>query len=99
MEDLEFIKDRLRIIAAAGGNCVEFPALSGFSPPATDEARAPSVNQLLKDLEQLIRVHPGRRATTNSAFSVAEDFGVKMNGTDVIQILLNSPSTPFNARR
>src|SRR5271167_935507 len=60
LEDLEFIKDRLRIVARQVGNCIEISRrYLGFLRRQSDE-RAPrvSVNQLLKDLEQLMRVHP-----------------------------------------
>jgi len=96
MEDLEFIKDRLRIIARQVGNCVEISRrYLGFLRRQTDEAPRASVNQLLKDLEQLIRVHPGRSDNEFGVQPLAEDFGVKMNGTDVIQILLNLAVNAF----
>jgi signal transduction histidine kinase len=53
------------------------------------------VNQLLKDLEQLTRVHPGRSDNEFSVQPLVEDIGVKMNGTDVIQILLNLAVNAF----
>jgi signal transduction histidine kinase len=96
MEDLEFIKDRLRIIARQVGNCVEISRrYLGFLRRQSDEAPRASVNQLLKDLEQLIRVHPGRSDNEFGIQPLAEDFGVKMNGTDVIQILLNLAVNAF----
>src|SRR5271170_6629735 len=60
LEDLEFIKDRLRIIARQVTNCIEISRrYLGFLRRQSDEA-APSVsvNQLLHDLDQLVRVHP-----------------------------------------
>ena len=96
MEDLEFIKDRLRIIARQVGNCVEISRrYLGFLRRQSDEAPRASVNQLLKDLEQLIRVHPGRSDNEFGVQPLAEDFGVKMNGTNVIQILLNLTVNAF----
>jgi signal transduction histidine kinase len=96
MEDLEFIKDRLRIIARQVGNCVEISRrYLGFLRRQSDEAPRASVNQLLKDLEQLIRVHPGRSDNEFGVQPLAEDIGVKMNGTDVIQILLNLAVNAF----
>jgi signal transduction histidine kinase len=90
MEDLEFIKDRLRIVARQVGNCVEISRrYLGFLRRQSEEAPRASVNQLLKDIEQLIRVHPGRSDNEFGVQPLAEDIGVKMNGTDVIQILLN----------
>jgi signal transduction histidine kinase len=96
MEDLEFIKDRLRIIARQVGNCVEISRrYLGFLRRQSEEAPRASVNQLLKDLDQLIRVHPSRSDNEFSVQPVAEDLGVKMNGTDVIQILLNLAVNAF----
>ncbi len=96
MEDLEFIKDRLRIIARQVGNCVEISRrYLGFLRRQSEEAPRASVNQLLKDLEQLLRVHPGRSDNEFGVQPLAEDMGVKMNGTDVIQILLNLAVNAF----
>ena len=60
LEDLEFIKDRLRIIARQVGNCIEISRrYLGFLRRQSDESRpGVSVNQLLHDLDQLVRVHP-----------------------------------------
>ena len=96
MEDLEFIKDRLRIIARQVGNCVEISRrYLGFLRRQSEEAPRVSVNQLFKDLEQLVRVHPGRSDNEFGVQAMAEDLGVKMNGTDVIQILLNLTVNAF----
>jgi signal transduction histidine kinase len=96
MEDLEFIKDRLRIIARQVGNCVEISRrYLGFLRRQSEETPRASVNQLLKDLEQLTRVHPGRSDNEFSVQPLVEDIGVKMNGTDVIQILLNLAVNAF----
>ena len=90
MEDLEFIKDRLRIIARQVGNCVEISRrYLGFLRKKSEEAPQVSVNQLLKDLEQLIRVHPRLHENEFVVQPMAENIGVKMNGTDVIQVLQN----------
>jgi two-component system, sensor histidine kinase and response regulator len=96
MEDLEFIKDRLRIIARQVGNCVEISRrYLGFLRRKSEEAPPVSGNQLLKDLEQLIRVHPTLHGNEFNIAYLAEEMGVKMNGTDVIQILLNLAVNAF----
>jgi signal transduction histidine kinase len=90
LEDLEFIKDRLRIIGRQVGNCVEISRrYLGFLRRQTDENARVSVNQLIHDLEQLVRVHPSLTENEFRTMPLAEDIGVKINGTDVIQILLN----------
>lgn len=98
MEDLEFIKDRLRIIARQVGNCIEISRrYLGFLRRHTDEGITPrvSVNQLLHDLEQLVRVHPSLLENEFSVAPMAEDAAVKINGTDLIQILLNLAVNAF----
>ena len=97
LEDLEFIKDRLRIIARQVGNCVEISRrYLGFLRRQSDE-NAPriSVNQLLKDLDQLVRVHPSLHENEFAFTPLAEDIGVKINGTDLIQVLLNLTVNAF----
>jgi two-component system sensor histidine kinase/response regulator len=92
LEDLEFVKDRLRIIARQTTNCIEISRrYLGFLRRQNNDAAAPtvSVNQLLKDLEQLVRVHPSRMENEFSITPLAKDIAAKMNGTDLIQILLN----------
>jgi len=89
-EDLEFIKDRLRIIARQVGNCIEISRrYLGFLRRRSNEASNVGVNQILNDLGQLIRVHPSLHDNEFSIEPLAEDLSVKINGTDLIQILLN----------
>ena len=53
------------------------------------------VNQLLTDLNHLVRVHPSLQNNQFSLRPLAEDIGVRMNGTDVIQVLLNLAVNAF----
>jgi signal transduction histidine kinase len=97
LEDLEFIKDRLRIIARQTGNCIEISRrYLGFLRRQSDET-APriSVNQLLHDLDQLVRVHPSLLENEFAVTPLAEDIAAKINGTDLIQILLNLSVNAF----
>jgi len=96
VEDLEFIKDRLKIITRQVTNCIEISRrYLGFLRKQSDEAPRVGVNQLLTDLNHLVNVHP---SVTNNTFKIhplAEDIGVKINGTDLIQILLNLAVNAF----
>jgi two-component system, sensor histidine kinase and response regulator len=90
LEDLEFIKDRLRIIGRQVGNCVEISRrYLGFLRRQSDENTRVGVNQLLHDLDQLVRVHPSLTENEFRTTPLIADIGVKVNGTDLIQILLN----------
>jgi two-component system sensor histidine kinase/response regulator len=97
LEDLEFIKDRLRIIARQVGNCVEISRrYLGFLRRQSDEhAPRVSVNQLLRDLDQLVRVHPSQLENEFTTAPLSEDIGVKINGTDLIQVMLNLTVNAF----
>ena len=53
------------------------------------------VNQLLTDLGHLIRVHPSLQNNRFTVRPLAEDIAVRMNGTDVIQVLLNLTANAF----
>jgi len=90
LEDLEFIKDRLKTITRQVTNCIEISRrYLGFLRQKSDEAPRAGINELLTDLTHLVQVHP---TLHNNAFTVerlAENISVRMNGTDVIQILLN----------
>jgi signal transduction histidine kinase len=50
---------------------------------------------MLNDLNQLVRVHPSLQDNEFSVQPLAEDIGVKINGTDLIQILLNLAVNAF----
>ncbi len=97
LEDLKFIKDRLRIIARQVGNCIEISRryLGFLRRQPAESAPGVSVNQLLRDLEQLARVHPSLMDNEFDVTPLAGDIAVKINGTDVIQILLNLAVNAF----
>jgi two-component system sensor histidine kinase/response regulator len=96
VEDLEFIKDRLRVIARQVTNCIEISRrYLGFLRQQPSETSHVSVNQLLHDLSQLVRVHPSLLDNEFSVTPLTEDIAVKINGTDLIQILLNLAVNAF----
>ncbi|HEX7617290.1 MAG TPA: hybrid sensor histidine kinase/response regulator, partial [Verrucomicrobiae bacterium] len=97
LEDLEFIKDRLRIIARQVGNCIEISRryLGFLRRQPTESAASVSVNQLFRDLEQIVRVHPSLLENEFRITPLAGDAAVRINGTDVIQILLNLAVNAF----
>jgi len=78
-------------------NCIEISRrYLGFLRRQSDEtAPSVSVNQLLHDLNQLVRVHPSLLENEFSTKPLAEDIAVKINGTDLIQILLNLTVNAF----
>jgi len=96
VEDLEFIKDRLRTITRQVTNCIEISRrYLSFLRRQTDEAPRVGVNQLLTDLSHLVRVHPSKSNHQFEIHPLPEDIGVPMHGTDVIQLLLNLTVNAF----
>jgi signal transduction histidine kinase len=96
VEDLEFIKDRLKTITRQVTNCIEISRrYLSFLRRQSDDAPQVGVTQLLKDLGQLVRVHPSLLTNRFEVRPLAEDIAVRMNGTDVIQALLNLTVNAF----
>ncbi|MGD0252783.1 MAG: response regulator [Verrucomicrobiota bacterium] len=96
MTDLEFIRERLSIIGRQTSNCIEISRrYLGFLRRQSDETARVGVIQMLNDLNQLVRVHPSLQDNEFSVQPLAEDIGVKINGTDLIQILLNLAVNAF----
>jgi two-component system sensor histidine kinase/response regulator len=90
VEDLEFIKDRLKTITRQVSNCIEISRrYLGFLRQRPDSNLQASANQLLQDLSHLVRVHPSAQGNEFTLKTLPEDIGVSINGTDVIQVLLN----------
>ena len=48
-----------------------------------------SINQILEDLRELLNVHPSKGSNRLRIQAVTEDAQLQINGTDLIQILLN----------
>ncbi len=96
LEDLEFIKERLRTITRQVTNCVEISRrYLSFLRRQSDESPRVGLNQLLADLSHLVRVHPSRLNHQFEIHSLERDLAVRMNGTDVIQVLLNLTVNAF----
>ncbi len=96
LEDLEFIRERLSIIERQVGNCIDISRrYLGFLRQQDQDSTPVSVNQLLLDLEQLVRVHPNLHGNEFQLTPLTKDVAVKINGTDLIQILLNLTVNAF----
>ena len=96
VEDLEFIRERLKTITRQVTNCIEISRrYLSFLRRQSDDTPRVGVNQLLADLGHLIRVHPSLQNNQFAVHPLAEDIAVRMNGTDVIQVLLNLTVNAF----
>lgn len=89
-EDLSLIKDRLARITRQVCNCLEISRrylsfLSGGKPTHVSVG----LNQVLSDVEELLKVHPNAKGNELIIRPLADDAATGLNGTDLIQILLN----------
>jgi two-component system, sensor histidine kinase and response regulator len=89
-EDLEVIKERLRRITQQVTSSVSISQryLNLMRQQATEQSRV-HVNQIFKDLGELLEAHPSKDKHTLLIHPLAQDVQLEMNGTDLIQILLN----------
>lgn len=89
-EALEMVKDRLKRMTRQVTNCIEISQryLSFMRTRAPQNAQI-RVNQVLKDLDELLRAHPSALAHELFVGSLPQDVTLQINGTDLIQILLN----------
>ncbi|MFN3407817.1 MAG: sensor histidine kinase [Limisphaerales bacterium] len=97
--DVEFIRDRLKTITRQTGNCIEISRryLSFLRRSEKDDGPRVPVNQLLADMQQLARVHPSAGRHPFEVRPLDRDIAVRMNGTDLIQILRNLVVNAFQA--
>ena len=95
-EDLEMVKDRLKRITRQVTNCIEISRrYLGFLRQNPSENVRVWVNQILGDLGELLRVHPSAKNNQLFIHPLPDDATVSINGTDLIQILLNLTLNAF----
>lgn len=89
-ESLDIVKDRLNRITRQVANCIDISRryLSFLRQDPMERSKV-GVNQILTDLGELLRVHPSVGQNKLSIHELVEDVAVEINGTDLIQILLN----------
>ncbi len=88
--NLELVKDRLARITRQVNNCIEISQryLSFLRKRSADRTQV-GTNQILADLGELLRVHPSAQKNELAIRPLSEDVVAEINGTDLIQILLN----------
>jgi two-component system, sensor histidine kinase and response regulator len=95
-DDLDFVKDRLKTITRQVTNCIEISRrYLGFLRQNAEETPPVGINHILADLHQLIRVHPSVKNNEFLIEPLVLDVTVKINGTDLIQILRNLTVNAF----
>lgn len=94
--DVQFIRDRLKTLTRQVTNCIEISRrYLSFLRGSAEEAPQVAFNQLLADIAHLLRVHPSLQENQLSVSPLPSDIAVRMNGTDVLQILQNLAVNAF----
>jgi len=94
--DLEFIKDRLKVVTRQVTNCIEISRrYLSFLRRQPDEAPRIGVNRIFNDLDHLLQMHPSLLHNQFTVHPLADDMGVRIHGTDLIQTLLNLAVNAF----
>jgi signal transduction histidine kinase len=89
-DDMDMVRDRLRRITRQVSNCIEISHryLSFMRQQPAAPIRI-NVNLILDDLRELLNVHPSKGQNTLKIHALVHDIDLQINGTDLIQILLN----------
>ncbi len=97
-EDLEMVKDRLKRMTRQVTNCIEISQrYLSFMRQRSNECAQVRVNQVLSDIEELLRAHPTTQHHELFVNILPEDVTLQINGTDLIQILLNLAINGFQS--
>src|SRR5262245_36621570 len=95
-KDMEMVKDRLKRITRQVTNCIEISRrYLGFLKQHSGEPVRVLVNQSLVDLGELLKVHPHTKKNQLIIQPLSEEAVVQINGTDLIQVLLNLALNAF----
>jgi signal transduction histidine kinase len=95
-EDVEFVKERLKTITRQVTNCIEISRrYLSFLRRQSEEGPRVGLNQIFADLSHLVRVHPSRQNHQFTLHPLEQDIALRMNGTDVLQVLLNLTVNAF----
>ncbi len=97
-EELQAVKDRLNKITQQVGCSIDISQrYLAFMKQQASPASRVHLNQVFKDLAELLDVHPGKGEHKLKIDPLSPDIELQMNGTDLIQILLNLTINAFQA--
>jgi two-component system, sensor histidine kinase and response regulator len=89
-DKLDVIKDRLGRITRQVTNCIQISSrYLSFLRGCAGESAPVSINQILNDVSELLKTHTNAQENALSVRPLPEDMMAQINGTDLIQILLN----------
>lgn len=87
---LDEVRDHLAQVSLQVDQCVEISTrYLGFLRQRAPQLATVAVEQVLRDLKELLRAHPSRQGNELVIQPVPGELSLRTNGTDLIQILLN----------
>jgi two-component system, sensor histidine kinase and response regulator len=95
-DDLTVLKDRLTRISRQVQNCAAISRrYLGFLRDDPEDHTPVGVAQILTDLKELLKTHFSSQGHELAVQTSSDDLGARINGTDLIQILLNLTINAF----
>ena len=89
-QPLAQVRDHIDHISRQVNNCIDIShRYLSYIRGRAAESNLVGINQVLQDLGDLLRVHPAARSHQLSYVRLPQDAVVRINGTDLMQILLN----------
>ncbi|MDB6037829.1 MAG: Response regulator receiver sensor signal transduction histidine kinase [Verrucomicrobiales bacterium] len=96
--DLEVVRTHVAGIRRQVTNCLDIARrYLGFLHGSHALQQGVGVNQLFRDLTHLLRGHPAAREHQLTVIPLSSDVVARINGTDLLQILLNLTINAFQA--
>jgi len=97
--NLELVRDRLARINRQVNSCIDISRrYLGFLNPGPGKKATIGINQVLEDLRELLALHPSAQKNELSIQQLPDDAVAEINGTDLIQILLNLTINALQSR-
>jgi two-component system, sensor histidine kinase and response regulator len=97
-EKLEIIKDRLTRITRQVTSCIQISnRYLSFLRGCAGESTPVKVNQILNDLGELLKTHTNAQRNSLVIRPLEQDMAAQINGTDLIQVLLNLTINGFQS--
>jgi two-component system sensor histidine kinase/response regulator len=96
--NLQIVKDRIARVSQQVNNCIQLSSryLSFLRGGGSHNTRV-SVNQIFNDLRELLKAHSDARKNSLIIQTLPTDAAAQINGTDLIQILLNLTINAFQS--
>jgi signal transduction histidine kinase len=92
------VKEQLARVNQQVGRCMEISRrYLNYARERSTQRQAVRLNQVLADVRELLRAHPSGKRHQLTVQLMPADLTLRMNGTDLIQVLLNLVTNAFQA--